>query len=225
MNSCSAIQARFSEYLDGAVSGAEMQSMAGHLETCGECAAEFAEWRQLQSVLGSVAPARPPADLGLRLRVAISQERARTTRRWLESWQLRWENTLAPVLARGAAGLATAVILLGAIGLMIGTLGAPPAVAATETVAESTSTPRLLYTVGGMDARASFRQPVVVEAEVSPQGRVYSYRILSGPAPEAVRAELNNFLLMSHFTPALFYGIPVPGQAVLSFSSAAAHRS
>jgi len=221
MSSCSAIQAQFSEYLDGAVSGAEMHAIAAHLERCGECEAEFSEWRHLQSVLSSVGPARPPADLGLRLRVAISQEHARTTRRRLEGWQLTWENSLAPFLARGAAGLVTAVILLGAVGLMI---GGPVSASANETVAESTSTPQLLYTVGGMDSRATFRQPVVVEAEVSPQGQVYSYRILSGPAPQGVREELDNFLLMSHFTPALFYGIPVPGVAVLSFSSTADHR-
>ena len=51
----------------------------------------------LQRVLTSIGPAKPPADLGLRLRVAISQEKARTTRRRIEAWQLYWENTLSPV--------------------------------------------------------------------------------------------------------------------------------
>src|SRR6185437_15601556 len=99
------------------------------------------------------------ADLGLRLRVAISQERARTTRRRLDIWQLYWQNSMAPVLARGAAGLASAVILLSGLALMVGTVAAPQPVAANEAVAtpaERPSTPRFLYTVGGMDSRATF---------------------------------------------------------------------
>ena len=224
MTSCSSTRSQFSEYLDGAVSGAEMHSIAAHLDSCKECSAEFAEWRHLQSLLASVGPAKPPADLGLRLRVAISQERARTPRHRLEAWQLYWENSMAPVLARGAAGLASAVILLGAMALMVGTVAAPPTVAANETAAESTSTPRFLYTVGGTDSRATFHEPVVVEAEVSKSGRVYDYRILSGPQSQAVREQLENILLMSHFTPALFYGIPVPSRAVLSFSEIPGHR-
>lgn len=225
-SNCSLIRSQFSEYLDGVLSGAGMQSIASHFVECGECRAEFAKERRLQGLLTGVGPVKAPADLGLRLRVAISQERARTTRRRLDVWQMYWENTMAPVLARGAAGLASAVILLGALGLMIGTVAAPPTVAANETAAESTSTPRFLYTVGGADSSATFEEPVVVQAEISKTGRVYGYRIVSGAQSEGVRQQLDNFLLMSHFTPALFYGIPVPSEAILSFSESvsAKHR-
>jgi hypothetical protein len=127
-------------------------------------------------------------------------------------------------LARGAAGLASAMILLGALALMVDTVAAPTPVAANEAVTESTSTPRFLYTVGRTDSRVTFRDPVTVEADISKTGRVYSYRIVAGPQTQAVREQLDNFLLMSHFTPALFYGIPVPSQAVLSFTGVSRHR-
>ena len=218
MTSCLSIRSQFSEYLDGTVSGAGMQSIASHLQSCEECGVEFAEWRHLQSLLANVGPAKPPADLGLRLRVAISQERARTARHRLDVWQMYWQNSLAPVLARGAAGLASAMILLGALALMVNTIAAPTPVAANEAVAESTSTPRFLYTVGRTDSRVTFRNPVTVEAQISKTGRVFGYRIVAGPQTQAVRDQLDNFLLMSHFTPALFYGIPVPSQSVLSVS-------
>jgi len=220
MSDCSSIRSQFSEYLDGAVSGTAMHAIASHLEGCQECTAEFAEWRTLQRVLTSIGPAKPPADLGLRLRVAISQEKARTTRRRIESWQMYWENTLSPVLVRGAAGLATAMVLLGLLGLMVGTVAAPPPVAATEAVADTTSTPQFLYTVGETYSRNTFVPPVVVEVDISNTGRVYDYRIVSGPTTKEVREALDNMLLMSHFTPAQFYGVPVPGQAILSFSGA-----
>lgn len=220
MSDCPSIRSQFSEYLDGAVSGTAMHVIASHLEGCQECTTEFAEWRALQRVLTSIGPAKPPADLGLRLRVAISQEKARTTRRRIESWQMYWENTLSPVLVRGAAGLATAMVLLGVMALMVGTVAAPPPVAATETTADSTTSPQFLYTVGGTDSRGSFAHPVLVEVAISSKGRVYDYRIVSGPTTKEVRESLDNILLMSHFTPAQFYGIPVPGLAILSFSGA-----
>lgn len=223
MISCLSIQSQFSDYLDGAISGADMQSIAAHLQACEKCATQFAEWRQMQLLLANIEPVKPPADLGLRLRVAISHERARTARHRLEAWQVYWQNSLAPVLARGAAGLASAVILLGALALMIGTVAAPPTVAANETIADSTSTPQFLYRVGGADSRVTFHKPIMVEAEISKTGRVYDYRVVSGPETQAVREQLNNYLLMSHFTPALFYGIPVPSRAMLSFA-AVPHR-
>jgi hypothetical protein len=104
--------------------------------------------------------------------------------------------------------------------LMIGTVAAPPPVAATETTADSTTSPQFLYTVGGTDSRGSFAQPVLVEVAISSSGRVYDYRIVSGPTNKEVRESLDNMLLMSHFTPARFYGVPVPGRAILSFSGA-----
>ena len=77
MSDCPSIRSQFSEYLDGAISGSAMHSIASHLEHCQECTTEFAEWRTLQRVMTSIGPAKPPVDLGLRLRVAISQEKAR----------------------------------------------------------------------------------------------------------------------------------------------------
>jgi hypothetical protein len=221
MNDCLSMRSQFSEYLDGAVSGAAMHAIASHLEGCQECTAEFAEWRTMQRVLTGIGSTKPPADLGLRLRVAISQEKARTTRRRLEAWQLYWENSMAPFLVRGAAGLATSMILLGVMALMVGTVAAPPPVAATETTADSTTAPQFLYTVGGTDSRNSFSRPVLVEVAISRTGRVYDYRIVSGPTTKEVRDSLDNILLMSRFTPAQFYGVPVPGRAILSFSGPA----
>lgn len=224
MSSCTSIRSQFSEYLDGAISGTDMHRIATHLQTCTECAGEFSRWRSLQTILSSLGTAKVPADLGLRLRVAVSQERARTARRRLDAWQMYWQNSLGPLLARGAAGLASAVILLSALALMVGTVAAPPPVAANETTADSTSTPVFLYRVGDADSRMNFRSPLTVEAEISNSGRVYDYRILSGPQTPEVRRQLDNFLLMSHFSPALFYGIPVASRAVLSFSYPMAHR-
>jgi hypothetical protein len=60
--------------------------------------------------------------------------------------------------------------------------------------------------------------PVVVEAYVNGAGQLYDYRIVSGPNDAATRAQIENMLLMSRFEPARFFGQPVRGLAVLSFS-------
>lgn len=221
MISCGSIQSQFLEYLDGATSGVNMRTIARHLEGCEHCRKEFMVLRGVQTLLTNVGPIKPPADLNLRLRVAISQEKARTARRRLDVWQMHWQNSLAPFLARAGAGLCSALILLGAFALMVGTVAAPPPLAANDAITDSISTPHFLYTSAGTDAAVAFRKPILVEAQVSPTGRIYSYRIVSGPQSKAVREELDNILLLSQFSPAMFYGTPVPGRAILSFSGVA----
>jgi hypothetical protein len=47
---------------------------------------------------------------------------------------------------------------------------------------------------------------------------MYDYRIVSGPTDEATRSQVENLLLTSVFEPARFFGQPVRGLAVISFS-------
>jgi len=57
-----------------------MHEIAAHLEVCSGCSAEFAQWRNAQSLVSSIGPAKAPENLGLRLRVALSQQMANTTK-------------------------------------------------------------------------------------------------------------------------------------------------
>ena len=41
MNGCNHVQAGFTEYLDGRLSGSEMQAIDAHLRDCRECAREW----------------------------------------------------------------------------------------------------------------------------------------------------------------------------------------
>jgi hypothetical protein len=47
---------------------------------------------------------------------------------------------------------------------------------------------------------------------------VYDYRIVSGPTDATTRSQVENLLLFSRFAPARFFGQPVRGLAILSFS-------
>lgn len=220
---CDKIQSQFSSYLDGAVTGVAMQRIAAHLSTCRGCAAEFESLRAAQSALASLAPLKAPADLALRLRVAISNERASRPSELWPTIKVRWQNTFAPLLLQASAGFASTVLLVGTVALLIGMFARPEPLAARDVPLGMASSPRFLYSavepetvpIGGRD------NPVVVEAYIDGVGRVYDYHIVSGPSDAATRSELENVLLFSVFEPARFFGQPVRGMAVLSFTGVA----
>jgi anti-sigma factor RsiW len=216
---CAHFREQFSEYLDGAVTGAVMHEIAGHLEVCSGCAAEFAEWRNAQSLISSIGPAKAPADLSLRLRVALSQESANTVEEKIARGRVRWENTFLPLVWRATAGFASTVALLGGVALLIGMFASPEPLLARDEPLGKVSSPRFLYTsvepAGGV---AEGSNPVVVLAFVNGEGRVYDYKIISGNADPKTRSQLEDSLVFSVFAPAQVFGQPVPGTVLRSFS-------
>ena len=221
MNGCSAVREKFTEYMDDRLNGREMQFIAAHLEDCRACSREWSSLRQVQASLASLGPAPEPADLPLRIRVAISRERARSRQSIFTGWNLAWRNTLGPFLLQASAGFASAVLLMGSV-IVLATMFTQPEIAHAskdEPLGNATA-PRLLYlsSAVGNNEIESFSNPVVVEAYINGAGRVYDYRIVSGPTDEATRAQIENLLLFSVFEPARFFGQPVRGLAVLSFS-------
>lgn len=221
MTSCNSIQSRFSEYLDGRLTGVEMQAIASHLGSCSACSDEWAGLKQTQMALTSLGPVPEPKDLLLRIRVAVSQERARSRRSILQTWKLAWENTVGPFVLQAAAGFASAVLLLGTVTVLVGMFTRPEMARGEDEPLGMATAPHFLYTssaVSSNDQVSGLVGPVVVEAYINGQGEVYDYRIVSGPVDENTRAQVVNLLLWSHFEPARFFGQPVRGLAVLSFS-------
>jgi anti-sigma factor RsiW len=221
MSGCGEVQARFTEYLDGELNGREMQSLAAHLEDCRPCSREWTLLRKTQASLAALGSVPAPEDLLLRVRVAVSQERARSRRSAFHGWNLAWKNTVGPFLLQAGAGFASAVLLLGSIIVLVTVFAQPEMAQATkdEPLGNPTA-PRLvsLSSGAGENEISTLSGPVVVEAYVNGAGVLYDYRIVSGPNDAATRAQIENMLLTSRFEPARFFGQPVRGLAVLSFS-------
>jgi anti-sigma factor RsiW len=221
MNDCNQVQAILNEYLDGRLTGYAMQEIDAHLEACRECAREWEAQCELQASLAALGPVPEPADLPLRVRVAVSREAARSRRSILTAWDLAWKNTVGPFLLQAGAGFASATLLLGTVVLLVSMFAKPEAVQAApdEPLGDATA-PHLLYVsqAPGGDQMSAIDGPVTVEAYVNDEGEVYDYRILSGPIDSATRSQVESLLLFSRFEPARFYGQPVRGLAVLSFS-------
>ena len=211
---CQVARQGFSAYMDGALSGVQMATLSAHLEHCNRCAAEFAAWRGIQSALGELGPAQPPPRLQARLRAAIAQERERGSYLpWMQRALRTWSATLAPVALRVSGGLVAAIFLAASLGWVFGA----PIQANDDRLAHLVA-PRYLYSQVPPQPIATGRDvPIVVEALVDTQGRVYDYDILAGPTDPAVQVRVQANLLASVFKPATVFGVPVRGHVVLTY--------
>jgi hypothetical protein len=214
---CDATHEEFSAYLDGAMSGVEMAAISTHLEACGACAVEFAAWRDVQRALGELGPAQPPVSLQARLRSAIAEEREQGTYLPFGRRALRaWKRSLAPMALPLSGGLAAALVLVGALGWIF---AAPISVQANDEGMAHMVAPHYLYSQVPPRAVETRRDvPVVVEAKVDTEGRVYDYTILAGPTDQKVRIRIEDDLLASVFQPATVFGVPVNGHVVLTYA-------
>jgi hypothetical protein len=216
---CAEIKKLFSPYLDGRVSGSEMRALTRHVEQCNGCAREYAATRRTQQLLASLGPKKAPADLALKLRVAISREAAQKRRPRYEGVLVRLSNALNAFMVPATAGLVSAVLFFG---LLLGFFALP-----AELRASSGDVPLMMLYTGPRLEQSAFGaslgnmgdDAVVIEAYVDANGRVEDYRILSQPDDaKAVLPQLKNLLIFTTFHPALSMGRPTTGTAVLSFS-------
>ncbi len=215
---CGEVKELFSPYLDGQVSGVEMHALNRHMEECARCAHEYAALRRTQQLLGGLGRKKAPADLALKLRVAISREAARTRRFRYEGLLVRLENAVNAFMVPATAGLVTAVLIFG---LLLGFFALPG-----QLQASSSDVPLMLYTAPQLEQTVFGTalgnlgdDSVVVEAYVDANGRVQDYRILSQPEDaKVVLPEVKKILIFTTFRPALSMGRPTAGRAVISFS-------
>ena len=215
---CTEIRKSFSPYLDGRVSGSEMRALTRHVGQCGNCAREYAAMQRTQQLLSSLGPKKAPADLALKLRIAISREAAQKRRPRYEGVMVWLQDALNAFMVPATAGLVSAVLTFG---LLLGFFALP-----AELRASSGDVPLMFYT-GPQLQQSAFGttlgnigdDAVVIEAFVDANGRVEDYRIVSQPDDaKAVLPQLKNLLIFTTFHPALSMGRPTSGTAVLSFS-------
>ena len=201
MNGCSAMQAKFSEYLDGRLTGREMQRIAAHLERCPGCAGEWKALRQNQATLASLGPVPEPEDLLLRIRVAVSQERARRARASSRHGLSHGETRSGRFCCRPRPALPARCCCWARSSCWSGMFTQPEAAQATNDDPLGNATAPRLLGLSGWRGRAATRSaplsgPVVVEAYVNSEGTVYDYRIVSGPTDAATRSQVENLLVL-----------------------------
>jgi hypothetical protein len=213
---CVEAKSMFSPYLDGAVTGTEMIALSRHLNTCTTCQGEYVSLRRTQQLLTKVGRRKAPAELSLRLRLAISREVAQSRRSYFHDLWIRTENALHGFMVPATAGLATAVVIFG---FLMGFL-ALPLQANPDVPLMLNTAPHLQQSAFGTALEDSVPDDsLVIEAYVDSKGRVQDYRVLSSPqGAKGLPSQVKNMLIFTTFSPATSMGQPTSGRAVLTFS-------
>jgi hypothetical protein len=214
---CAEANRLLSPYLDGAVTGTEMRALREHLEACSGCSREYASLHKTQQLLANMGRPSVPADLGLKLRLAISHEAAQAKRPY-EGLRVRLENTLEAFMVPATAGLACAVLIFGLVATILAIPG--------QLQANNTEDVPLVLNTGPELQQSSFgtmssidAESLVIEAYVDSHGRVDDYKILSDPgASQELLPQVKRMLIFTTFRPAMSMGHPISSRAVLSFS-------
>jgi hypothetical protein len=200
------------------VTGTEMLALQRHLSRCAACERHYEALSQSQIMLVGLTRPKAPADLGLRLRVAISREVAQAKRFPFQGLLVRLENAFHAFMVPATAGFLSALIIFG---IAMVYFVAPAAVQANNDVplVMVNTAPELQQTAFGMTLDTINSDSLVIEAYVDANGRVQDYRILSdtGESKE-VLPQVKRMLIFTTFRPALSMGRPTSSRAVLSFS-------
>ena len=215
---CPQAKQLFSPYLDGAVTGTEMLALQNHFAQCPACHGEYQALRRTQQLLVNVARPKVPADLGLKLRLAISREVATARRARFEGLMVRLENAFHAFMVPAAAGFVSAVILFG---IAMVYFVVPSSLRADNDVplVMVNTGPELQPSTFGLSMDTIDDDSLVIEAYVDANGRVQDYRILSDSnESQEVLPKVKQMLIFTTFHPATSFGRPTAGRAILTFS-------
>lgn len=214
---CADANELFSSYLDGAVTGTEMQAVRHHLDSCSNCTREYSLLRKTQQLLARSGRLQIPSDLGLKLRLAISREASQSRRPRYEGLRVRLENTLEAFMVPATAGLACAIVIFGLVAAIVAIPGQLQANNQDVPLVLNTGPELLQSAFGSMSSINA--ESLVIEAYVDSHGRVDDYKILSDPGDsQELLPQVKRMLIFTTFRPAMSMGRPISSRAVLSFS-------
>ena len=219
--SCEYVQERISPLLDQRIAPGEREMVLAHIESCRTCGAHYESMQNLRAALRGVNAPPLPADLCRKLRVLASHEHARRVSRltiearldrWTGRMRLLFDNIMRPFGLPAASGLISAMLLFALL--------APSLSFARRTGADD---PTGLVTLpqfsvvspmfDGLEiedpAPAGAHFETVLELQISPEGRVWNWRVVKGN--RELTPDLKQMILLQTFKPATFFGRPTWG--------------
>lgn len=223
---CTKIRRCLPGYLDGGLQASEYALVRAHLQVCTGCRQELEQYRKLSVLLSRAERVAAPADLAVRIRVAVSH--ARSAGDWTNQFRGRirmiLENVLEPIALSATGGVAAALLVfaffiqLFVVGIPVGSVPNDLPTALQQPARLESLAPFPVPAQAQNDGAAP-PDALLVEATVNSSGEVVNYQILAGPRDLAVRRQLDQVLLFSRFRPMMRFGQPAAGgRVVLSFS-------
>ncbi len=232
---CYQARRRLAGYLDGGIGSNERARLSIHLDSCDSCRRELNDYRLLVTRLANVERVAAPADLAVRIRVQASFGRSRwlpVTRLWSRA-VMAFRNILEPLAVPAAGGIVTA---LGIFALLVQNVlvGVPVGGIVPDDLPLNLVQPAQLESLapfpvpGIADSNETNGQPssgpLLLEATLNANGEVLFYHIISGPDDAAVKRQIDQVLMFSHFRPQLGFGRPMDGgRVLLNFSGVHVH--
>lgn len=216
---CSWIQQRLSAYAEG-----ELSSLAGfvtrlHLQVCPSCLRDAEAMEAAWSPLRLLREPEPPSTLATQLRAAISVEIAHGN-----PWQWRMarlrasiRDGLRPMAIRTVSGSLAAALLFGMIMPALWTMP----VEANDDVPVTYLTKGLVSSPT-LEARDlfPFSEDTDVLVYIDTRGKMYDFQLPEDQRQNVqLRAEIAQSLLLAEFEPATFFGQPVLGRVVITFTT------
>ena len=215
---CPRAKRLFSPYLDGVLTGAEMLALQDHFADCAGCSGQYQSLRQTQQLLANVGRPKVPADLGLKLRLAISHEVKEARQARFEGLLVRIENAFRAFMVPATAGFLSALVIFGIAMVYFVTPSTLQASNDVPLVMVHTA-PEFQQSALGLTMDSIEADSLVIEALVDANGRVQDYRILSdNDESKEVLPQVKRMLIFTTFRPALSMGRPTASRAVLAFS-------
>lgn len=216
---CSWIQQRLSAYAEGELAGLTRFVTRLHLQVCTSCLRDAESIEAAWSPLRLLRSPEPPTTLATQLRAAISVELARGN-----PWQWRlarlragMRDGLRPMAIRTISGSLAAAMLFGLVMPALWTLP----VEASDDIPVTYLTKGLVSTPT-LEARDLFplSEDTDVLVYIDTRGKMYDFQLPEDQRQNVqLRAEIAQTLGLAEFSPATFFGRPVLGRVVITFTT------
>ncbi len=204
-------------YHDGELSSAKRLAARLHLSACSRCFAESERLEDLSPLAATLSPVRPPANLNMRLRLAVYREMARETwaRRTLRAIRAGLIDGMRPLAIRTGGGLLAALLLFGVVMPDLWTVRAASRhdVPLTYLAKGFVNPPAM-----AMLAPNGIQENVTVVVYIDMRGQVYDLEVLNHSGDNRLHLQIANTLLFSEFEPATNFGLPVAGRLLITFT-------
>ena len=233
---CTTVRTKLAGYLDDALTGAakveERIQVREHLDACSTCRAELQRFRRLSVMLSCVPKNAPPADLAVRIKVAVAQAQPTPTwatrfRKVRDRAEILLDNVFRPLTVPATGGFLSAMLIFVLVFQMIApgiTVGAvendvPINLMRPAELISLSDYPQA-WAPENHDTELSLPHGLLLDVTVDARGHMVDYQILAGPDSADLRHQLDQMLLFSRFSPMLSFGRPTSGgHVVLSFSA------